>query len=126
MEKKKCSDCKQEKTILEFYVKGKNRIQSKCKTCHNKYCVNRWIERKNKAIEYKGGKCQRCSYDKFYGALEFHHINPNEKDFDWGKLRKTSWDKITKELDKCVLLCSNCHREVHNELHLYSNNSSNH
>lgn len=77
------------------------------------YQVKRWIDRKIKAIEYKGGSCTSCGYAKHYSALEFHHPNPLEKDCDWNKLRLKSWDKITSELDKCILLCSNCHREVH-------------
>ena len=114
---KTCSQCNTLKENKEFYVKNKNRgtLQSKCKECHNIYCINRWIEKKKKAIEYKGGKCVKCSYNKYYGALEFHHLDPNEKDMDWDKMRKTSWEKIKKELDKCVLLCSNCHREEHHQ-----------
>ena len=78
--------------------------------------VERWIRIKKKAIEYKGGCCSRCGYDKYYGSLQFHHRNPEEKDVNWTKLRLRSWDKITFELDKCDLLCANCHGEVHHEL----------
>lgn len=77
------------------------------------YQIRRWIDRKIKAIEYKGGSCISCGYSKHYSALEFHHTNPNEKDCDWNKLRLKSWDKVLLELDKCILLCSNCHREIH-------------
>lgn len=78
-----------------------------------KYQIQRWINRKIKAIEYKGGNCSVCGYDKYYGALEFHHTNPKEKELDWNKLRLTSWENIERELDKCILLCANCHREAH-------------
>lgn len=78
--------------------------------------VERWIKIKKKAIEYKGGCCQRCGYNKYYGSLQFHHINPSEKDVSWTKLRLRSWDKIVFELDKCDILCANCHAEVHHEL----------
>ncbi len=78
--------------------------------------IERWINRKLKAIEYKGGCCQNCGYSKYYGALEFHHVDPKEKELNWTKLRLTSWANIQKELDKCVLLCANCHREVHDDL----------
>lgn len=78
--------------------------------------VERWIKIKKKAIEYKGGCCQRCGYSKYYGSLQFHHINPLEKDVSWTKLRLRSWDKIVSELDKCDILCANCHAEVHHEL----------
>ena len=99
-----------------YWRKSRNKWQSNCKNCHNQYCSKRWIVRKKKAIEYKGGKCERCGYDKFYGALEFHHINPSEKDAEWNKIRLWGWDKMKKELDKCVCLCANCHREIHSEL----------
>jgi hypothetical protein len=70
--------------------------------------------RKLKAIEYKGGKCQICGYDKCASALHFHHTDPNEKDFGFSdKGIPRSWEKQKIELDKCILLCSNCHCEVH-------------
>lgn len=82
------------------------------------YQIKRWIKIKEKAIAYKGGCCANCGYNKYYGALEFHHVDPQQKDVDWGKLRLRSWDKITFELDQCVMLCANCHREEHQELRL--------
>lgn len=72
---------------------------------------------KDLAIEYKGGKCSCCGYNKCKAALEFHHLDPNEKEFGLGTKGLTrSWDKIKIELDKCILLCANCHREIHNIL----------
>lgn len=72
---------------------------------------------KRKAVEYKGGKCARCGYNKYIGALEFHHTNPKQKDFSVGAGgHSRAWEKVKEELDKCILLCANCHREVHNEL----------
>ena len=66
------------------------------------------------AREYKGGKCIKCGYNKCQRALSFHHINPKEKDFDLSSRGLTrSWERIKKEIDKCVLLCANCHMEVH-------------
>lgn len=65
-------------------------------------------------IEYKGGSCEICGYNKYNGALEFHHLDPNEKDFSISSKGYTrSWEKVKTELDKCVMLCANCHREVH-------------
>jgi hypothetical protein len=65
------------------------------------------------AIEYKGGRCQICGYSKYQGAFDFHHIEPNKKDFGLGFKGKTrAWEKIKNELDKCILLCATCHREV--------------
>ncbi|MFA6494923.1 MAG: hypothetical protein WC246_00960 [Candidatus Paceibacterota bacterium] len=64
------------------------------------------------AIEYKGGKCQVCGYDKYPGALDLHHVN-GKKSFGIGDKGYTrSWEKIKQELDKCILVCANCHREI--------------
>jgi len=64
--------------------------------------------------EYKGGKCIICGYNKSSRALVFHHLNPEDKDFGLSSRGLTrSWERIQKELDKCVLLCANCHMELH-------------
>ena len=69
---------------------------------------------KAQALDYKGGKCAICGYDKCSSALEFHHIDPKQKDFGIGEKGYTrSWEKVKHELDKCILICSNCHHEVH-------------
>jgi len=66
------------------------------------------------AIEYKGGKCQKCGYSVCSDALEFHHANSSGKDFSISEKGYTrSWNRVKEELDKCMLLCANCHREVH-------------
>ncbi len=68
---------------------------------------------KAKAVEYKGGRCILCGYGRCNAALEFHHLDRTTKAF--GLSRKgiiRSWESIRKELDKCVLICANCHREV--------------
>jgi len=79
--------------------------------------VVKWrIDKKNKAIEYKGGKCIRCGYNKCSTALEFHHLEPNKKDYSISRNINHSFDKIKKELDKCILVCANCHREIHEEM----------
>ena len=71
---------------------------------------------KVKAVEYKGGCCEKCGYNKYVGALEFHHLDPTQKDFAIGSKGYTrSWEKVKKELDKCILVCANCHREIHSE-----------
>jgi transposase len=70
---------------------------------------------KEKLVEYKGGKCERCGYNKCITALEFHHLDPKEKDFSIGNNNVLSFEKCKKEADKCILVCSNCHREIHYE-----------
>jgi 5-methylcytosine-specific restriction endonuclease McrA len=66
------------------------------------------------AVNYKGGRCQVCGYDRCVEALEFHHLDPAQKDFGISYKGYTrSWEKVKQEVDKCVLLCANCHREAH-------------
>ncbi len=72
---------------------------------------------KKKGVEYKGGKCQSCGYKKSFYCLSFHHVNPNEKDFNISSATM-SWESIKKEIDKCVLVCMNCHGEIHEQLYL--------
>ena len=69
---------------------------------------------REQAIEYKGGKCMFCGYKRYLGALDFHHLDANDKEFGISKDGITrSWERVKRELDKCVLVCSNCHREIH-------------
>jgi len=66
------------------------------------------------AIEQFGGKCCICGYNKCINALEFHHIDKDEKYFKPAYIiMRWSWKRAKKELEKCILLCSNCHREAH-------------
>ena len=60
-----------------------------------------------------GNKCSICGYDKCIAALEFHHLNPNEKEFHLGQAKTTNLIKLRSELSKCILVCSNCHKEIH-------------
>lgn len=117
---KLCSKCNQTKEIEQFYKqKDRKNGSYQCKSCFNSYCINRWIKIKQKAIDYKGSKCNKCgifSQKTNYCIFDFHHRNPKNKDYDWNKLRLKSWNKIIEELDKCDLLCSNCHRITHFEM----------
>jgi predicted nucleic acid-binding Zn ribbon protein len=65
------------------------------------------------AVEYKGGKCICCGYSKCKEALDFHHLDPSHKDFNISHSLNISWHTIKNELEKCVLVCANCHREIH-------------
>ena len=69
------------------------------------------------AIAAKGAKCEKCGYDRCVEALEFHHLSTSDKNFglsERGYAR--SWKRVEKELKKCILLCANCHREIHAEV----------
>lgn len=82
---------------------------------HKKYQLEFFIRKKKQAVEYLGGKCIRCGYDKYYGALHFHHRDPTTKVATWDTFRKWSEERRKHELDKCDLLCANCHAETHDE-----------
>ena len=78
--------------------------------------VINWRRRaKIKLVEYKGGECEKCGYDKCIDALEFHHNDPSEKDFTISG-KSWSFDRLRDEVDKCIMVCSNCHKEIHYEL----------
>jgi hypothetical protein len=112
---KHCPKCKKTKSTDDFYKRrGKDGGSVYCKICTNNQTLERQRKLKEEAIEYKGGCCQECGYDKYNGALEFHHLDPSKKDFTIGKVKSYSFnDVFKKELDKCILVCSNCHREIH-------------
>lgn len=118
METKICSKCKSEKPISEFYSqKGhKHEVMSLCKDCFNRLCIDRWIERKKKYVRLLGGECEHCHIkltESNYSIFDFHHTDPNTKEYSWSKLRLFSDSRILEELSKCQLLCANCHRLVH-------------
>ena len=86
----------------------------RCRACRGEAVQKRRRKLKAMALEYKGGRCEMCGYSRCSEALEFHHEDPEAKEFALGHRGLTrSWEKIKQELDKCQLLCANCHREVH-------------
>lgn len=105
-------NCNTHGNVEHRYVANGDRYR--CIKCQVESVQKRRLLLKQKAIDYKGGKCICCNYNRYNGALEFHHLNPEEKDFSIGAKGATkSWDKIKLELDKCVLVCSVCHKEIH-------------
>ena len=72
----------------------------------------RRVKQKKNIIKVMGGKCQCCGYNKYYGALELHHLNPAQKSFSFSNKTYRAWASLENELKKCILLCANCHREV--------------
>jgi predicted HNH restriction endonuclease len=69
------------------------------------------------AIEHMGGKCEICGYSKCIRALSFHHKDPSKKSFGISAQGMTrSWDRVKNEIEKCSLLCANCHMELHNDV----------
>lgn len=82
------------------------------------YQTFRGVVRKLYFIDEIGGACSVCGYNKNLAALEFHHINPSDKEFniDNRSLSNLSMQKLRGEVSKCALLCANCHKELHNKL----------
>ncbi|MEI8232900.1 MAG: HNH endonuclease signature motif containing protein [bacterium] len=74
----------------------------------------RRLRLKKKLVESRGGQCQVCGYSRCLIALDFHHLDSTTKQFELSQRDLTrSWDKILVEAKKCILVCSNCHREIH-------------
>lgn len=119
-----CTYCNINKPLSDYHIKDKatKRLNNKCKLCFNNEAKERMLAAKIMFINYKGGQCISCGYNKCIAALEFHHLDPMEKDFEISNYKintknvKTLDANIKNELDKCVLLCANCHREIHNGL----------
>jgi hypothetical protein len=105
---KKCSKCNLEKADDCFY---KHSHSNCCRSCFNEIIYARQKTNRLKAIEYLGGKCSRCGYSKCVGALEFHHIDKTKKAETYRRFKGWSWPRIVQELQNCILLCANCHRE---------------
>ena len=83
---------------------------------HRKRLPRAQKRRRNKtaALQYKHNKCSICSYDKCWRALEFHHVDPPKKKFSISQGLEKDWTLLRKEIDKCILICKNCHTEAHN------------
>lgn len=113
---KKCPKCGEIKNRQKDYykIKGESiKVGGVCKSCLKKFNAERKREAKKLAVKYKGGCCSKCGYNKSLNALDFHHVNPSQKNIKWNSFRNRFNDKLKKELDKCILLCANCHREIH-------------
>ena len=108
-----CTKCKKNKLkknplkYTQFNAKTKNKRIKSASTARKRQKVL--------FVEYKGGKCEICGYNKCISALEFHHIDPATKKFQVGQTYRR-FELMKPELDKCMLLCANCHRELHDQL----------
>lgn len=106
-----CSEC--DRTYIYHHADSKGHTKTKCNSC----LVNkRRIDLKIKCLEYKGNKCEQCGYDKCSRAMSFHHKDATKKDFGISGKHCYTWQRIKSELDKCSLLCANCHMEEHERL----------
>lgn len=107
---------------LKYYYANKEKCAEKARVwrlANLEYIKTKQREdkrkRKEQAIQYLGGKCQKCNGTFHPAVYEFHHIDPETKDRDPSKMLSLKWERVTAELDKCLLLCANCHRLTHHE-----------
>lgn len=114
---KKCLKCGIEKDIEDFAKNGKS-TRCYCKSCEAERARQDYQKSMNYLRQLKT-KCSRCGYDKNPSALEYHHPDDNKEAnitrLARVHLSKSQLDKLHSEIEKCILLCSNCHREIHNE-----------
>ena len=135
MKVKICGGCKQEKPLSEFYnnKSKKDGKQSCCKLCTNKAVNNHYTNNKKYYKDKRGKRaygirewvrelkstlaCTACG-ENHPATLDFHHRNPQEKDLEISKMSTYGWsvERMQKEIDKCDVLCSNCHRKLHHDL----------
>lgn len=112
-----CPVCQKEFIITET----KDNCRKYCFTCsppgRSRNYLPLYHAMKDKLIEMRGGACERCGYNKSHDALCFHHIDPTKKEFELSMTSgSANWDKWKSEAEKCMLLCLNCHAEIHEEL----------
>ena len=117
---KTCKTCNEIRPIDDFHFRNKlineTRVTT-CKICTNKVTMDRFRKNKLLFVAYKGNKCSICNYNKCPAALEFHHLDPTQKEFGISDSRNNTLNqKVKDELDKCILVCSNCHKEIHYDL----------
>ncbi len=110
-----CQECG--KLLVKGSLSGFCQEHKPRSTMTNSERVHQWRKRTKLAlIDYKGGECERCGYSRCPEALEFHHKDPSQKDFGLSMGNSYSLERMKIEVDKCMLVCANCHREIHVEL----------
>ena len=117
METKICTKCGRELPIEEFNFRNKaaGTRRSECKYCHSAYMKEQYRKKKELVQDIKSErKCAKCGEGRGY-CLDFHHLDPNKKDNTVARLTSNNYrlDKVYEEIEKCIVLCANCHREFH-------------
>lgn len=93
------------------------RQKERCLPCWREYHRERNRERRRQIIETLGGACAACGYNRYVAALDVHHVDPTRKHPSAHRLASLTWDRVTRELKHCILLCANCHRGLHHGEH---------
>lgn len=117
METKTCTKCGKELPIDQFNWRNKNKgtRRSDCKECHSNFMKLKYQEKKQIIQDLKAAnKCAKCGENRGY-VLDYHHIEPEQKENTIARMTSNNYnlDMVMKEVQKCICLCSNCHREFH-------------
>ena len=100
--------------LRTFVIENSGRVR--CRECRVQQVAKRRRKVKRILIEEAGGRCVRCGYDRFVGALHFHHVDPTQKRFGVAQRGVTiGIASLRAEAAKCIVLCANCHAEVEHE-----------
>lgn len=117
---KTCKFCGEEKQLTEFYTNGKTdagtiKYRPACKLCHNSDVKSQKANRLEEILSELDLvlECNMCGYKKNKAALCFHHVDSEEKDFSFSGMKMFTKEKLLSEIEKCVILCCNCHMEHH-------------
>ena len=118
MDTKVCTKCGIEKPLTEFNWRNKNKgtYRSQCKQCHSNYMKQVYKTKRQTVENIKCElSCAKCGYNQYSVALDFHHLNPKEKDQTVARMTANNYklDKTLNEITKCICLCANCHRVFH-------------
>ena len=105
------SSCKKHGNTRHVYDKSSK--ANRCVECRNETTTRHRKKNMRRARSLLDDKCSICGYSKCIAALEFHHKDPSTKLFRLGMGSGYSWKRIKEEAQKCILVCSNCHREIH-------------
>jgi len=114
---RKCKNSRAGERYREKPLEERRRVRPEGHTLQvYKSQKDRGVARKIDLIRSKGGACQTCGYKKNLSALVFHHLDPSKKDMslDMRTLSNNKLELLLEEADKCILLCHNCHNELHN------------
>ena len=106
-----CDKLKCSKSLISYYINPQGKSKNSKRQQKNR------IHKRKNLKDLAGGGCSKCNYSKCYAALQFHHTDPSKKKFDitdaiWNRIKVTE-KELKKEISKCILLCANCHAELH-------------
>lgn len=114
-------DCKKH-GLCEFVLEGRGYYR--CKQCRINAVQKRRKVVKEQLVQQAGGKCQICGYNRCLAALQFHHLDPEQKSFGVDRGATLAYDTMLAEAQKCALLCANCHAEVEDGYVSFSGSSA--